>query len=189
MKKDITTPWIELGYEAFATKGANSLRIEPLAKAIGKNKSSFYHLFADLEVFTEYLLDHHLDQAKIMAEKEFNCGSREEFIQIILDHKTDLLFNRQLRIHRDNKRFEKCMIETNQISARAIVGIWAKIIDLQNDSFLAELVYKLSLDNFFLQITEESIHEEWLNNYFDELKTLVKAFKNKGKTVFLDGSV
>ncbi|MEZ4687033.1 MAG: hypothetical protein R3B47_13480 [Bacteroidia bacterium] len=44
--------------------------MERLARDIGKSKSSFYHHFADLEVFTALLLNQHLEQAKVMAEKE-----------------------------------------------------------------------------------------------------------------------
>jgi len=181
MKEIIIKPWIKIGYQIFAKQGPNHLKIEPLSKKVGKNKSSFYHLFADLNIFTSVLLDHHLEQAQIIAAKEMNCSSKEELIEIPIEHKTDLLFNRQLRIHRARKDFETCFLKTNQMTAPAIVGIWSEILDLKNDSFLAELIFKLSLENFFLQITEESINKEWLNKYFTELNNLVKAFKNRQK--------
>ncbi len=46
--KDI---WIKTGYEIFALSGENGLKIEVLAKKVGISKSSFYHHFADLEIF------------------------------------------------------------------------------------------------------------------------------------------
>lgn len=68
--KDI---WIKTGYEIFALSGENGLKVEALAKKVGISKSSFYHHFADLEIFREYLLKFHLYQAQVMAEKEKNA--------------------------------------------------------------------------------------------------------------------
>ena len=47
--------WIKTGYEVFATSGSGNLRIESLAQKVGISKSSFYHYFADIEVFTQLL--------------------------------------------------------------------------------------------------------------------------------------
>jgi len=189
MKNNIVKPWIALGYETFAKEGAKHLKIEALSRKIGKNKSSFYHLFTDLNVFNTFLLKYHLEQAQIIAEKENNCKSEAELIEILIEHKIDLLFNRQLRIHRANKEFEACFLKTNQITGNAIKGIWSEILDLKDDSFLAELVFKFSLENFYLQITEESINREWLKGYFNEIKTLVKAMRARTNSTLLDGSV
>ena len=35
--------WIEIGYDTFSYQGVNELKVERLAKKVGKNKSSFYH--------------------------------------------------------------------------------------------------------------------------------------------------
>lgn len=182
-------PWIEKGYQVFAYEGPGGLKVERLAKGIGKNKSSFYHHFADLEIFTSLLVDHHLSQAYIMAEKEMNAANLEELIDIIHDHKIDLLFNRQLRVHREVKEFETCFMKTNEITGKAMAGIWAQAIGLQDNSYLANLVLKLSLENFFLQITDETLNPDWLHNYFQELRRLVQAFKNSDSLASLDGSV
>lgn len=177
MKEDTMKPWINSGYQIFAMEGPGGLKVERLARIIGKNKSSFYHLFSGLEIFTTALLEHHLKQAFIMAEKESNCKNRDELIEVIVTHKIDLLFNRQLRIHRDNQNFENCFLKTNQITGQSIIGIWSEIIGLKNNSHLAELVFRLSLENFFLQITEETINTNWLNAYFDEINKLIRAFQ------------
>ena len=73
--KDI---WIKTGYEIFALSGENGLKIEVLAKKVGISKSSFYHHFADLEIFIAYLLKFHLHQSEVMADKEqiTNQGKR-----------------------------------------------------------------------------------------------------------------
>lgn len=183
-------PWIEKGYNTFAHEGPLGLKIEKLAREVGKNKSSFYHYFADLDVFVGILLEHHLKQAYVIAEKEANCTSLEELIDILVTHKTDLLFNRQLRIHRERADFEKCFQKTTEISIKAILGIWSHIIGLNDNTYLAQLVLQLSLENFYLQITEKTLNHKWLNNYFDELQTFIKAFKKHGQiSQPLDGNV
>ncbi len=187
--KAIQQPWIENGYRAFAHEGPTGVKIERLAKEVGKNKSSFYHLFADLEVFTVVLLDYHLEQSKIIAKKEANCKHLEDLITVIVEHKTDFLFNRQLRVNRQTRAFETCFLRVNEISMPAIIPIWSKIIELDNNTYLAELVFRLSLENFFLQITEETLNSEWLNAYFNSLQNLVKHFKKTGNLNSIDGGV
>ncbi len=106
--KNIQNDWIETGYQTFALEGPKGLKVERISKAVGKNKSSFYHHFADLEVFTSLLLEHHIEQSKMVAAKESDCSDIEELIDVLILYKIDLLFNRQLRINRENIEFKKC---------------------------------------------------------------------------------
>jgi AcrR family transcriptional regulator len=62
--------WIKTGYEIFALSGQSGLKVEPLAKKVGKNKSSFYHYFADLDLFIDELLNFHIEQSYIISKKE-----------------------------------------------------------------------------------------------------------------------
>ena len=181
--------WIEAGYQTFAFDGPYSLRIEKLAKIVQKNKSSFYHFFSDLEEFTKRLLDFHLIQVKVMSDKESIAQNEKELTQIILEHKLDLLFNRQLRIHRDQKDFQACFIKTNEISLPGFMPIWKKIIDLDESTQLAQLVLMLSLENFFIQITENTLNVTWIAAYFDKIREMVKLFKSSSLGPAIDGSV
>ncbi len=176
-------PWIEAGYLTFAYEGPAGLKIERLAREVGKNKSSFYHLFADLEIFTSELLAHHLKQSKILAEKEASCTDLEELIEVILAHKIDLLFSRQLRVHRAQPEFEQCFTRTTEMSVPAVIPIWSKIIGLDDHSYLAELVLQLSLENFFLQITDETLNPIWLHEYFKTIQNMVGQFKRTGSYI------
>jgi len=69
------------------------------------------------------------------------------------------------------------------------MGIWADFLGLKGHSYLARLVLKLSIENFYLQITEATLNHEWLNNYFREHKSMVRAFKEAGAIDTLDGTV
>ena len=53
MDSKITIPWLEVGYAIFSNEGPKGLKIEVLAREVGKSKSSFYHCFADLDIFID----------------------------------------------------------------------------------------------------------------------------------------
>ena len=170
--------WIMEGYALFAKDGPESLKVESLARRVGVNKSSFYHHFADLESFTNLLLEHHLKKAGELAILEAQCKSQNDLVEVMVQFKEDLLFNRQLRIHRSISDFQSCFLRTNEMTIPAIVGIWSEIIGLKDNTYLAGVVLKLSLENFYIQITPETLNSEWLNQYINEHREMVKAFEN-----------
>ncbi|WP_430906802.1 hypothetical protein [Maribacter sp. 2-571] len=187
--KLIEKNWVTAGYRSFSLEGPNGLIIERLSRTTGKNKSSFYHFFADVTIFTDVLLDFHLKQVALLAEKESKCRNLEEFISILTEHRTDLLFNRQLRIYRSNTSFESCFSKSYEIALPSMLPIWALVIGLTENSRLAEMVLRLSIENFYLQITPENLNPEWLYAYFDSIKKMVEGFKQGSMTPRLDGSV
>lgn len=169
--------WIKTGYEIFAISGQSGLKIEPLAKKVGKSKSSFYHHFADLELFIDELLLHHLVQSHIIAEKEQNAQNiNPALIDIIVEHKTDILFNRQLRIYRDRKIFADILTKSNEIIGNGFVMVWVKDLDLKLSQKQLESIFGLALENFYLQINTESLNRQWLSNYFVYIKQIIENF-------------
>lgn len=50
--------WLDLGLKVLATKGFIGLKAEPLAKAMGVSRGSFYWHFADVAAFHAELLKH-----------------------------------------------------------------------------------------------------------------------------------
>lgn len=178
--KEIEEPWIESAYRLFAFEGPGGLKVERLSKVVGKNKSSFYHLFSDLEVFTERLLAFHVDRAKIVSDKEATANHERELVAVMVEHKIDLLFNRQLRIHREHSAYEKCFNQTNKLSIPAVLPVWKKIIGLPESTSLAQMVLVLSLENFYLQITDETLNEVWLKNYFATIREMIRQLRQVG---------
>ena len=177
-----TQPWITAGYELFAAEGPQGLKVERMAQTVGISKSSFYHHFADLEVFTEFLLKQHLDRSKEIAELERRCKNViPELVEVILSVKLDLFFNRQLRIHRNVPQFKACFEASSQEVGEAIIGIWAEALGLQDNSHLAQMVLALSMENFYLQITPQTLTYEWLEEYVLGLQHMVAAFKHSEK--------
>lgn len=191
MKIDTKEPWILCGYETFSKEGSKGLKIEVIARQINKNKSSFYHHFADLCIFTDVLLKYHIERAKIIALQEALCKNVvPDLLNVLLNFKTDLLFNRQLRISRTNIQFKNCFEKASKIVGESILNIWAEMLGLADNSNLAKIVLNLSIENFYLQITEETLNFEWLENYMKELKNMAKEFnKNSTRRILPNGNV
>ena len=170
--------WINEGYRIFAIEGEKGLKIETLAKKISISKSSFYHHFAEMEVFMEYLLNHHLKQSEIIAQKEKNANKiNPDLVNILVEHKIDLLFNRQLRIHQQVDSFKTTLQKSNQIIGNAFIEIWIKDLQLTLSFKQLEGLFQLALENFFLQINIDNIQEAWLTQYFEGLKNIAKSFE------------
>lgn len=176
--KRIEQPWILTGYSLFSKEGPKGLTVEGLARLVGKSKSSFYHHFADLEVFTELLLAYHLNRTSLIAEQERQCRNViPDLLNLLLTVKENLLFDRQLRIHRNVPAFKHCFDKSTSEVSKAVSGIFADMLGLTHNSDLAHKLLTLSLENFYLQITEETLTYDWLVNYMNELKAMVKAFQ------------
>jgi len=178
MKETIKDPWIKIGYDLFAHEGPNGLKIEILARKVAKNKSSFYHHFADLEVFTDQLLAYHLVQSKTIALQAKGCKQIDpDLIHLLISAKTDILFNRHLRVHRDNAVFKKCFLEANQPVEEALLPIWTAALGLNTKKNLAKIILNLTIENFYLEVTDNNLTYEWLVSYFDEIKKMVLAME------------
>lgn len=175
MTNDSKEIWIKAGYEFFALSGHQGLKIELLAKKVGKSKSSFYHYFGDLELFIEALLKYHIEQSYVIAGKEQKAKNVDpELINILIEHRLDLLFNRQLRINQQIKLFSDTLVQSDKIVGNAFVYVWVKDLGLKLTQKQIEAFFTLALENFFLQINAENVNTTWLSAYFLSLKKIAQ---------------
>lgn len=175
MIENKTSIWIEEGYQSFANEGSNGLRIEVIARKVGKSKSSFYHHFADLEGFIEVLLEEHLERAKKIAVAAQSCKNMvPEMLHLLLSVKQDILFNRQLRVFRHIPAFKECFECSHRPIEDAFLGIWAKSLGLEDKTYLARIILNLTIENFYLRMTAETFSYEWLLQYLHEIRTMVR---------------
>lgn len=178
MKEQKRQDWIEIGYQLVAEEGFQKLSIESIARKIGKSKSSFYHYFGDKEVFEEELLNHHLKQAEISITKLKECENiRPGFVNILLEVKNDMFFNKQLRLQRDNPIYKTCFEQAYEIYEAATFDLWVTFFGLADNKRFAKLFLKFFAENFLLKISPESYTYEWLDNYMQELDSMLKEFK------------
>lgn len=77
--------WLDEGLKALAEHGYTALKAEPLAKALGVSRGSFYWHFADVEAFHAAILEHWREVAaeRIIAEVEASAGG-ENPLQLLL---------------------------------------------------------------------------------------------------------
>jgi AcrR family transcriptional regulator len=155
----------------------SGLKVESLSQLAGVSKSSFYHHFADLDIFVDKLLSYHLDRAVVIAGKERGAGSiNPELIQILVDHKIDLLFSRQLRVNQQSPVFREALAKSNSIIGNDFVALWAREHQLNLSQKQLETLFQLALENFYLQINAENLNHAWLSAYFNDLKAMASSF-------------
>jgi AcrR family transcriptional regulator len=72
-----TKDWLDQGLKALAARGFTALKAEPLAKAMGVSRGSFYWHFADVDAFHAAILRHWGDVAadRIIANVEAAAGN------------------------------------------------------------------------------------------------------------------
>ena len=77
--------WLDLGFKVLASKGFTALKAEPLAKAMGVSRGSFYWHFADVAAYHAELLRHWREIAaeQIITGVEASAG-REPAIAVLL---------------------------------------------------------------------------------------------------------
>jgi AcrR family transcriptional regulator len=175
MKNTAELPWIEAGYELFSHQGPDGLKIEQIARKVGISKSSFYHHFADLSIFQEKLLVYHLDYAKAVAEKASHCESLiPDFLHLMVEVKPYILFNRQLRIHRENVSFQLCFERAVTVVEDELLDLWSEMLDLKEEPRIAANILKVSIDLFYHRVTDSNLTYEWLIEFIEEIKIFLK---------------
>jgi AcrR family transcriptional regulator len=169
--------WIVSGYETFALYGESGLKVEGLAKKVGISKSSFYHHFSDLEIFMDLLMETHLENAKTISKKENQATQiNPELINILVDHKMDLLFNRQLRINQQKPIYLSVLQKSNEIIGKDFIRLWMSDLKLNLNQKQVESLFELALENFYLQINHDNLNFNWLEMYFENLKRIACNF-------------
>lgn len=174
MLADTARPWIEAAYGIFAREGPAGLRIEYIARSIGKSKSSFYHHFADLAIFTDLLLEHHLERAADIARRMQLCRSVDpDMLDLLVSVQEDILFQRQLRIHRAVPAYRNCIVRAHVPIEEALLGLWSQALGLEGRIHLARAMLSLVVDNFYLRVTADTLDQAWLRGYLEEIRGMV----------------
>lgn len=175
VKEKAIQPWIEAGYEIFSIHGPEALKIEHLARITATSKSSFYHHFADMEIFREFLLQHHLERAEVISAKAKLCKSLDpDVLQLLADNKADILFNRQLRIYRQSIAFQLCFERAHSLVSNEFIHLWTEWIGMDAKPDVAANVFKVTTDLFYQRLTNENLTYEWLHTFIREIKTFLE---------------
>ena len=170
--------WVAVGYELFAKAGPSGLKVEAIARQVGKSKSSFYHRFADVECFTELLLHHHVQRAEAIARAERMCKNIvPDLVDYLMTIGQDLFFNRQLRVNRHITSFSACFEQTAKRITAGFLDLWAKEMGLDSRLLVADAVLGVALEGFYLQLTERTFTRDWLVSYFEQMRHMIAELK------------
>ncbi len=177
-------PWIEAGYEVFALQGPEALKVEQLARHVGISKSSFYHHFADVPVFIERLLEHHVLRADALAAKASVCATFDpDFLHLLVEHRIDLLFQRQLRIRRDDAAFQNCFRKAHVRVVERVMPKWADTLGIPGQLSPAREMLEVVSDVFYQRLTNHNLSYTGLVSLLKEIDTFIRhANKSQGSS-------
>lgn len=175
-------PWIEAGYRVFAEQGPEALKVEQLARQVGISKTSFYHHFADLEVFTEQLMAHHCARAVQLAEQAAACRSIDpDFLRLLATNRLDMLFQRQLRMRRDNLGFQLCYQRAHGAVEERILPAWAEALGIPGQLTPAREMFAVVTDVFYQRLTNANLTYAWVAGLLREIEAFIRhAMKSSG---------
>lgn len=174
MKGDKKTIWIEAAYQRFAAHGEASLTVEAIARDIGKNKSSFYHYFGELQVLKSTILQLHLDASKAVGEEMAATEKLDpDVLNIILDHKKNFLFQKQLKLA-EGEAYKSYYDRAFEYVQTPLLGKLSEALGIEQKQLFSTALLNLVSDNFLLRIQESNLTLEWLRNYIEELRSLTR---------------
>lgn len=167
--------WIAAGYEIAAHQGFDKLNIKNLAQELGRNRSSFYHYFGDMEIFMAELLKCHERRCARIIEQEDGCQNFDpDWMLLMIENKDELLFNRQLRIYCDIPLFNDCFERTTRLNYEKIRRHWAEYIGVESHPDLALEIFQLSIRAYLFQNTEDTMTLNKMQNFFQLVQMIVK---------------
>ena len=115
--------WLEVGYRDFALDGPDKLSVNQMAKKIGASRSSFYHHFAEVDLFVDELLSYHWNMCQKYNEVGRNsCKSLiPDLYKILAQYPIPLQFSRQLFLNRHIPRYDYVFRKSYETSAHIFV--------------------------------------------------------------------
>lgn len=182
MNKRLTAQsWIDAGLKVLACQGFQALKAEPLAKALGVSRGSFYWHFADVDVFQCAVIDgwKNLATEAVIAEIEVvtTAGGRLQ-----------TLLQRVLRVDSTLENRMRFWATFADVAARAVAEV-----DQRRKTFVASLLEErgVSSEQASLRtnilywvylgstLSKEKLAEEVLDQVVDELVRLALAPSNQ----------
>jgi len=126
--------WFATAHAEFARKGENALKIDVLAKAVGKSRSSFYHLFGDMEEFTQQLMDYDLEiTERFTDEGKSATNFFPEYAEIMIRYKDMLFFNKHIFLGRtSNKKYAETWEKIASRVDNKTEVLWMKLVNLED---------------------------------------------------------
>lgn len=172
--------WLEAGYTEFAKYGLESMNVDRLAGLVGKSRSSFYHLFGNLQQFRSDLSEYHRSQTqKFMEAQALARSFYPDLCQVLVRYKDYTFFQVQLYLNRE--RCEECRMLYDELTPRSEVitsKLWAEMVGLDSVAREKSLaLFRIIREAIFSRLKYDSFSEEYMlkavKTYNDSIKFLV----------------
>jgi len=165
---------IDLGYQIFALKGPEHVD-ELVAQEVNLKRSEFHDQFGSEETFIEQLLSHHIALVDEFLEDTEQCKSwNPDLINLIVEYKTTVLFNRQLKLHSSDPVFSLTFNRISYLVRAQAFDHWRKYTDLWQHHELSLELYEVLRDVFHSRISSEKMNYEYLKSLTGEFRTLIE---------------
>ncbi|MEM6394783.1 MAG: TetR/AcrR family transcriptional regulator [Bacteroidota bacterium] len=170
--------WIEESYLLATQHGLESLSVNTIARRVGTSKSSFYHYFGDLEMLKLALLKHHVGESRKFFVEICACENvSPDIINAFVKRKVDLLFHKQLRIHREDPVYGQGIEEAYLNVENAAMDLWSEHFGLERQKLFSRKLFRFVSEHFLLSITAEGFDAQWLRDYLEGIADLLQDMK------------
>jgi AcrR family transcriptional regulator len=175
--------WLEGGYAEFAEVGPEHLSVNHIAKKIGASRSSFYHHFAEIDLFIDELLAEHW---KICHE--FNRVGREKCKNLIPDlydtlaqYPVPLKFARQLFLHRHIPKYNYVFAKSLKESTDAFVlDLFARHLELNPSHSELRGLYLSLGEAWYSRLAPQDLTARTLSNHAEDIIQDLSKFMGSG---------
>lgn len=179
-KENTAAKWIETSYTLFAHDGPEGIHIEKIARILGLNKSGFYHYFGTLEIFYEFLIQHHFRKVDA-AIKDAQEAQRldPDYLDKIVKHKVTFMVQMQLTRHQNNVLFSKACLKVNQKIDQSIIQLWNEHLGLNDNDDLSLLFLGFVRDSFYARVSFENFNYNFLHTLASEAKRIIEEIQQE----------
>jgi len=167
--------WIEAGYNQFAAEGLEGIQVERLARITALNKAGYYHYFGDRDTFLEKLMEHHLHLAitytnELKQVEQFD----PQYIELLIKHKTQLMFANQLVRNRHNQLLVSTHQSINEMVDPVLSKLFADFIGFKDHLELSTKYFNQVRYMFHAQITPERMNYPYLRDFMYEAREVIQ---------------
>ena len=170
--------WINVGYELFAHEGPEGIQTERLARILNLNKSGFYHYFGSPEIFFEKLMQHHLSNVDMAAQKIQTVRNfMPECIQFLSDFSIPILAQMQLQRASHTPLFASTFLQANKKMDPVIIPLWSNFIESSDYPALSARYYEFFRDIFYARVRPSNLSFKFICDISIEAKEICDGFK------------
>lgn len=164
---------IEIGYQIFALKGPEHVE-ERVAQEVNLKRHEFHEQFGSEDTFIEQLLSHHIELVDDFLEDTEQCKSWDALLDLIVEYKITVLFNRQLKLHSSDPVFGLAFNRISYLIRAQAFDLWRKYTDLWQHHELSMELFEVLRDVFHSRITNENLNYEYLKSLTGEFRALIE---------------